>query len=71
MPTDPERSPSRTIRRSTLKEQGQETDLVGTTVAERIAMMWPLALDAWAFMGEPVVESRLPRHIVRILRRPS
>ena len=25
-----------------------------TTAAERIAMMWPLALDAWSTMGHPV-----------------
>jgi hypothetical protein len=56
------------VRISTLAEQGEEADLAGTTVEERLAMMWPLALDAWAFMGKPV-EPRLPRHIVRILRR--
>jgi hypothetical protein len=37
--------------------------------AERIAMMWSLAVDAWAFKGEPVGESRLPRHTAHILRR--
>ena len=42
-----------------------------TTLTERLEMMWPLALDAWAFKGEPVVEPRLPRHIVRIHRRES
>ncbi len=25
-----------------------------TTVAERLAMMWPLALDAWALTGRPL-----------------
>jgi hypothetical protein len=39
------------------------------SATERLEMMWPLALDAWAFKGEPVVESRLPRHLVRIHRR--
>jgi hypothetical protein len=42
-----------------------------TTAAQRLEMMWPLALDAWAFKGEPVVEQRLPRHLVRIYRRGS
>ena len=46
-----------------------DTDLEGTTAADRIGMMWQLALDAWAFMGEPVAEPGLQRHIVRILRR--
>lgn len=56
------------VRVRTLVEQGTETDLANTTVEERLAMMWPLALDAWAFMGKPV-EPRLPRHIVRVFRR--
>ena len=46
-------------------------DLSQTTAAERIQMMWQLTLDAWAFKGEPVAELRLPRHIVRVLRRES
>jgi hypothetical protein len=57
------------VRVRRLADQGKETDLQGSTPAERLAMMWPLAVDAWAFMGEPVAESRLPRHIVRVLRR--
>jgi hypothetical protein len=40
-----------------------------TTAAERLEMMWPLALEAWAFKGEPVVEQRLPRHIVHVYCR--
>ena len=60
---------SRTVRVRKLSEQGTEPDLKDTTPAERIAMMWQLALDAWDFMGEPVVEPRLPRHVVRVVRR--
>ena len=56
------------VRISRLQDQGDETDLENTTAAERVGMMWQLALDAWAFMGEPV-EPRLPRHVVRIYRR--
>ena len=33
-----------------------------------IKMMWPLACEAWAMKGEPVDESRLLRHIVRVQR---
>ena len=54
-----------------LEEQGKETDLRSTDAAERLGMMWQLAQDAWAFMGEPVAESRLSRHLIRILRRKS
>jgi hypothetical protein len=59
------------IRKSTLQEQGEDRDLEGTTAAERLGMMWQLTLDAWAFAGNPVAESRLQRHIVRVLRRRS
>ena len=59
---------NRTIRIRKLSEQGQETDLQNTTPAERLGMMWQLALDAWAFKGEPVAEPRLPRHVVRVVR---
>jgi hypothetical protein len=59
----------RTIRVRPLSAQGTEDDLRHTTPAERIEMMWQLALDAWAMKGEPVVEPRLPRHVVRLERR--
>lgn len=55
------------IRKATLKEETDE--LKNTTPQERWAMMWQLALDAWAFKGEPVAESRLQRNIVRVYRR--
>jgi hypothetical protein len=44
-----------------------EDDVVPGTAAERLQMMWPLTLDAWAFHGEPI-EPRLQRHTVRIVR---
>ena len=55
------------VRVTRLADQGRETDLQNTTVEERWAMMWQLALDAWAFKGEPV-EPRLPRHVERVIR---
>jgi hypothetical protein len=57
------------VRKTTMKEQDDDPDLEHTTAAERLGMMWPLALDAWAFMGKPVAVLRLPRHIVRVRRR--
>jgi len=46
------------------------SDVAGSTPAERIAMMWQLAQDAWTFRGEPEhAESRLQRHVVRIQHR--
>ena len=44
-------------------------DLSGrTTAEERLAMMWPLAVDAWTASGRPLPE--YPRHLmpVRVIR---
>jgi len=57
------------IRKTSLKDETD--DLKNTTTAERWAMMWQLALDAWAFKGETVAEPKLQRHIVRVYRRAS
>jgi len=57
------------VRKTSLKEE--TADLENTTPAERWAMMWQLALDAWAFKGEPVAEPGLYRHIIRVYRRES
>ena len=59
------------VRVSTLQEQDRSDDLLKTTPAERLQMMWQITLDAWTFKGEPIAELRLPRHIVRVLRRES
>ncbi len=56
---------------SQLADQDKHDDLFATTPAQRIQMMWQLALDAWAFKGDRIAELRLPRHIVRVLRRES
>ena len=61
----------RVIRISKLQDQDRTADLKSTTPAQRLDMMWQLAIDAWAFKGEAVAELRLPRHIVRVLRRES
>jgi hypothetical protein len=57
------------VRKTLLKQESQ--DLQNTTPQERWAMMWQLALDAWAFKGEPIAEPRLQRHIVRVYQRES
>jgi len=49
--------------------QSDLEDFSRSTPAERLQMMWQLTVDAWAFKGEPLAELRLPRHIVRVLRR--
>lgn len=58
----------RTVRIGKLTDQGNEADLQTSTPAQRLGMMWQLALDAWAFKGESVAESRLPRHVVRVVQ---
>jgi hypothetical protein len=64
-------SPNRPFRVVPLHESVSRDDHVETptSAADRLNMMWQLTLDAWAFKGEPVVEQRLPRHIVHIYRR--
>jgi hypothetical protein len=59
----------RVVRVRRLPDQEEERDLNQTTPSERLSMMWQLALDAWAFMGGSLAESRLPRHVVRIVQR--
>ena len=59
------------VRITKLEKQDEIDDLRSTTPAQRLEMMWQLTLDAWAFKGEPIAELRLPRHIVRVLRRES
>ena len=61
----------KTLRIRQRDEQSDKDDLKSTTPAQRIEMMWQLTLDAWAFKGEPIAELRLPRHIIRVLRRES
>jgi hypothetical protein len=41
------------------------------TPVERINLVWPLTLDAWAFKEGKRIEPRLQRHIVRVVRRGS
>jgi hypothetical protein len=40
-----------------------------TTAAERLAMMWPLALDAWAAAGRPLPDYPRGQTPIRILRQ--
>lgn len=43
---------NRTIRVRRLSDHSPDRDLVDTTPAERMGMMWQLALDAWAFIAD-------------------
>lgn len=57
--------------KSTLAEQGQETDYLQYTPAERFALVWPLTISVWAMKGEDVSEQRLQRDVECVKRRRS
>ena len=57
--------PTRLLRNEDDPDDGDQLRL---TPEQRVDMMWALALDAWAFKGDPVAEPRLPRHVVRVIR---
>lgn len=60
-----------TVRKQRLKEQGKDEELKETTASEKMAMVWEITKDVWAFVGEKSAESRLSRHIVTIQRGKS
>ena len=56
------------VKRSTLEQQGQDSGVPNATPAERIGLVWPLTLTAWAFKEPNVAQPRLQRHAVRTIR---
>jgi hypothetical protein len=59
----------RTVRVVSVRAGSRVDDIAARTPAERVAMMWQLALDAWAFKGDTThAESRLQRHVGRVHR---
>ena len=61
-----ENYPVRMVRKG---DEEEDPYLKETTPEARLLMMWPLTIQAWAFKGEDIRESRLSRHVVRVLRR--
>ena len=57
------------IRKVPLHESRESEDLKDKTPAERIGMMWQLAIDAWSFKENLDAEPRLQRHIVVLKKR--
>ncbi len=57
------------VRKSTLTEQGQENDLQQLSSAERMALVWPLTVSAWAMKGVDLAHQRLQRHVECVERR--
>ncbi len=51
-------------------DDAEGMDALRMTAVERLAMMWPLAQNAWASHGiQDDPESPNPRHIIRVHRR--
>lgn len=53
---------------------GREPDddlLERTTPEERVAMVWPLTVEAWSLTGRPIPEYPRARTPVRLVERPK
>jgi hypothetical protein len=59
-----------TLRKVKRGEEEADLEVLRLTPGERIEMVWEVTKNAWAMTGEPLAE-RLPRHVVRVLRRGS
>ncbi len=59
------------VRTSTLQDQDDHGIIRDATPAERMAMVWQLTLDAWAFMDPAGAKSEFQRHVGRVERRGS
>jgi hypothetical protein len=56
---------------SSLHDQGKDQYVVDATPSSRLNMVWPLTLQAWTLKDPTIAQSRLQRHIVRILGEKS
>ena len=59
------------IRRFELGEEPSDDLSATTTGAERIEMMWPLALDAWSFAGRSIPDYPRAQTPIRVIRPTS
>jgi hypothetical protein len=57
------------VRKGRLGDPELETQWPPTTPEERLAMVWPLTIQAWALRGEDVSKRPFARDVVRIFRR--
>ena len=56
------------VRKIRLADEGREPPS-SLTPAQRVAMVWPLTVEAWTFKDGHFDESRLRRDAVRVVRR--
>jgi hypothetical protein len=59
------------IRRISLHDSDDESDLQDKSPQQLIGMMWQLTLDAWSFKENSNAEPRLQRHVVVLKKRRS
>jgi hypothetical protein len=60
-----------TVRRFTSHAEADEADRaywLQLSPAERVALVWPLTIQAWQFKDPTFRESRLRRDVVRLVR---
>lgn len=56
------------VRKLRLGEEDQLADYYEKTPSERLAMIWPITVAAWAMAGKDISELRLSRSTVRVIR---
>ena len=64
------RSGFESARKISLQEDSDDGLMLEATPAERIAMVWPMTRDCWAFVQDPDknVEREFQRHIENVRR---
>lgn len=70
MSAKPDRSNYR-VRKISLEEEGRDSDLANLTPSERVALVWSLTAQAWAFKDGKWDEPRLRRDVVSTQRNWS
>ncbi len=55
-----------TVRIKGLHDPDDDVGIRQLTPGERIALVWRLTVDTWAFMGELIGESRLSRDVAAV-----
>ena len=56
------------VRKYRLGEEPNEDLSESTTAEERLAMMWPLTLEAWKLTGRPLPDYARSETPIRVLR---
>jgi hypothetical protein len=57
------------IRAYRLGEEPDDDLSATTTMAERVAMVWQLTLDAWGSSGQPIPDYPREKTPIRVIRR--